>query len=302
MKNQNRPRILKSVIRICVIWIIALTPSISWAFGPGGHMIVAKIAYDRLNPKAKAQADKLLAILIDPANTTKKDKDFVNASHWPDDLRSIAQEPLKSKFAPTFSLHFIDRPFSTDGTRLPGVPTPNIVTALNDNVKILKTSTDPKAQAQALRFIIHFVGDIHQPLHCATRVDKTHPSGDRGGNDLFIDNPAKELHRYWDGGIGSFPKAGANFAPPSLSAIPPAVAKVKLGNPDTDPALKLNAPFAFQNWANESLAMAKVTAYDSLKNKDKPSAAYNAKALSAVRKRAAWAGYRLAALLNAIWH
>lgn len=300
MKN-NRGA-FKSAVSVGLAWLILLTPSISRAFGPGGHMIVAQIAVGRLNPKAKAQAAKLLAIPIDPAGTSKKDKDFVNASHWADDLRSITKEPLKSKFQPTFDLHFIDQAFSVDGSPLPKLPTPNIVTALKDNVKILKTSSDPKAQAQALRFIIHFVGDIHQPLHCATRVDKMHPTGDRGGNKTPIHNPAKELHRYWDGGISSFPKAGANFAPPPLSAIPPAVAKVTAGNPDTDPALRLNSPFAFQNWANESLALAKTTAYDSLKANGTPSPAYNAKALTAVRKRAAWAGYRLAALLNAIWH
>jgi hypothetical protein len=265
-------------------------------------MIVAEIAYGRLNPNAKAQVAKLLAIPIDPVSTSKKDKDFVNASHWADDIRSITKEPLKSKFEPSFALHFIDRPFSMDGTPLPGVPAPNIVSALNDDVNILKTSNDPKARAEALRFIIHFVGDIHQPLHCATRVHKTHPTGDRGGNDLFIDSPAKELHRYWDGGIGTFPKSGANFTPPRLSTILAAVTKVTSGNPGTDPALKLNAPFAFQTWANESFAVAKNTAYDNLHNNDKPNAAYNVKALTAVRKRAAWAGYRLAALLNAIWH
>lgn len=301
MKNELLNSVLKYIIPVGLAALVLSTPAVSCAFGPGGHMIVAQIAFERLTPNAKAQAAKLLAIPIDPAATSMKDKDFVNASHWADDLRSITKEPLKTKFQPSFALHFIDQPFSVDGTHPPRVPTPNIVTALNDNVRILKTSQDPKARAQALRFIIHFVGDIHQPLHCATRVDKIRPSGDKGGNDLLIHNSAKELHRYWDGGIGTFPKAGANFAPPPLAAIPKAAAKVKTGNPPTDPALKLNKPFAFSNWANESLALARTTAYDGLKSGDTPSAPYNATAMAVVRRRAAWGGYRLAALLNSIW-
>jgi hypothetical protein len=270
-------------------------------WGAGGHMIVASIAFSRLNPRAKAKAKALLALPINPASISKKSKDFVNASHWPDDLRPFALHDPAIKA--TLQLHFIDQAFSDDGTPVPAVPTPNIVTALEDNVNILKTSTDKNAQAAALRFIIHFVGDIHQPLHCAARVDKAHPDGDKGGNLVKIKVGGKSinLHSYWDGGIGSFPKMGPNFAPPPLSQIGPAAARSMAGNPDTDPDLKLNDPFNFQSWADESLTLAKDSAYNGMKNGVTPSAAYNRKALKVVRQRTAWGGYRLAALLNSIW-
>jgi len=54
-------------------------------------------------------------------------------------------------------------------------------------------------------------------------------------------------------------------------------------------------------WANESFELAKGVAYKGVKNGVKPSAAYNSKALKVARKRVAWGGYRLAALLNTIW-
>ena len=179
----------------------------------------------------------------------------------------------------------------------------NIVKALEDNVNILKTSTDKDAQAQALRFIIHFVGDIHQPLHCATQVSSANPQGDRGGNSVSIMVAGKQtnLHSYWDGGIGSFPKTGPNFAPPPLSQIPGAAATAMRGNSATNPKVKLNDPFNFSAWADESFALAKSTAYPGMKNGVTPSAAYNTKALKVVRQRVAWGGYRLAALLNAVW-
>jgi hypothetical protein len=262
-------------------------------------MMTASIAFKRLNPRAKAKANELLAISINPADVTAKSTDFINASHWADDLRPF---PEFDSFKP---LHFINLPFSIDGTPLPAdLPDPNnIVKALGDNVAILKTSTDKNAQAQALRFIIHFVGDIHQPLHCATRVNSANPHGDLGGNNVKIKVDGKDvsLHSYWDNGIGSFPKSGPNFTPPPLSEIGPAAAKAKAGNPATDPKLKLKAPFNYQGWADESFALAKTVAYKGMKNGVTPSAAYNANAVMVARRRVAWGGYRLAALLNALW-
>jgi hypothetical protein len=151
--------------------------------------------------------------------------------------------------------------------------------------------------------IIHFVGDIHQPLHCATRVSSANPEGDRGGNLVSIKVAGKKtnLHSYWDGGIGNFPKTGPNFAPPPLNQIPGAAAKSLAGNPDTNPKLKLDDPFNYDAWADESFALAQSTAYKGVKNGVTPSATYNTRALKIARQRVAWGGYRLAALLNAIW-
>ena len=63
------------------------------------------------------------------------------------------------------------------------------------------------------------------------------------------------LHSYWDGGIGSFPPTGPNFRPPPLSQIPAAAALATSGNPDTDPELKLDDPFNFNGWAEESFEL-----------------------------------------------
>jgi hypothetical protein len=299
VENSSNHRLVKSRIAIGLLGLMLCAPSLSLGWGAGGHMMVASIAFKRLNPRAKAQAMALLARPIKPADVTAKDKDFINAAHWADDLRPF------SEFDSFKALHFIDKPFSVDGTPLPtDLPgDEHIVKALEDNVNILKTSTDKDAQAQALRFIIHFVGDIHQPLHCATRVSSANPEGDRGGNLVSISVAGKKtnLHSYWDGGIGSFPTTGPNFAPPPLSQIPAAAASAMAGNPATDPKVKLNDPFNYAAWADESFALAKSTAYKGMQNDATPTAAYNSKALKVARQRVAWGGYRLAALLNAIW-
>jgi hypothetical protein len=300
--NSKRKRFFTSSIALSVACLILATPQISFSWGAAGHMMTAQIALARLNPRAKAKANALLAIPISPAAQSNNSKDFVNAAHWADDLRPFPE------FDSFKELHFIDTPFATDGTPLGALPTPNIVTALEENVNILKTSTDQNAQAQALRLIIHFVGDIHQPLHCGTRVDSANPEGDRGGNLVSIMVPGSNgqlkksnLHSYWDGGIGSFPPTGPNFAPPPLSQIRPAVARAIKGNPATNPALHLDDPLNFQSWADESFELAKSVAYRGITNNGRPAASYKAKALKTVNRRVAWGGYRLAALLNSIW-
>jgi S1/P1 nuclease len=269
-------------------------------WGPGGHMMVASIAFKRLNPTAKAKVKKLLAIPVNPCAVTAKSPDFVHAAHWADDVRP----KLGFEFAP--NLHYVDFPFSTDGTPLPDLPEPqNIIKALEHYVDVLKTSIDTNEQAQALRFVIHFVGDIHQPLHCATRVDSAHPKGDQGGNLFTIKIAGKivKLHSYWDGGLDSFPRGGPppNFVPPTLSKIPPAVTLALQGHADTDPDLKLNDPFNYQAWAKESEELAKSAVYDGIAAGQTPSTMYKTRGIGVVRKRVAFGGYRLAALLNAIW-
>ena len=190
-------------------------------------------------------------------------------------------------------------------TSLPDVAANNIVNALEANVNILKNSTSDKKRAQALRLIIHFVGDIHQPLHCATRVTSNEADGDHGGNFVFIKVPGRakkvKLHSYWDGGLDSFPPMGPHFAAPPLSLIPAAVAKATNANPATDPKLKLDQPFAFQAWADESFALAKDVVYHGIQNGSAPDATYISNGTRVARQRVAWGGYRLAALLNSIW-
>lgn len=58
----------------------------------------------------------------------------------------------------------------------------------------------------ALRLVIHYVGDIHQPLHAVAEVDSTYPTGDRGGNDEYIPSQdgVSNLHALWDSDIYSY--------------------------------------------------------------------------------------------------
>jgi len=87
MTNKNSRTWPQRGIALGVVLLVLCTPSISLGWGAGGHMMTASIAFQRLNPRAKAKANELLAIFINPADVTAKSPDFISASHWPDDLR-----------------------------------------------------------------------------------------------------------------------------------------------------------------------------------------------------------------------
>lgn len=302
MTNKRQHPLFRRALSIAIAGLILCTPSVSLGWGAAGHMMTAHIAFRRLNPIARAKATELLAIPINPASVTSTSLNFVNASHWADDLRPF---PEFDSFKP---LHFVDKPFTWDKSTLPPIDHENILKALEDNVNILKTSTDKNAQAQALRFVIHFVGDIHQPLHCAAKISKSLPEGDQGGNLFKIkivgaDGILKDsnLHSYWDSGIGAFPPTGPNYAPPPLRTIAPAARLALRGNPPTNRALKLNDPFDYDSWAEESFKLGQTVVYRNIREGRRPGPAYNRRALRVARQRVAWGGYRLAALLNEIW-
>jgi hypothetical protein len=310
--GMNVNKRLKNVSALITVVLILFAPAASFGWGAGGHMMTANIAFSRLTPHAKKEVAKLLALPVKVtlpdgtqpklsaqdkkklAGYTARSKDFVNAAHWADDLKGIkALNPFKE-------LHFKDVYFSDDNSQLPPEDANNIVTALNHNVDILKNSTDDNARAQALRFIIHFLGDIHQPLHCAARV--TNGKGDQGGNFVKI-TVAKNLHSYWDSGLATFPKEGPspNFTPPPLATVAAAAKKIAAANSASAPGLNLNDPTNFESWVQESFKLAKDVAYNGITNGSTPSANYKKQGIKVADQRVAWGGYRLAALLNSIW-
>ena len=309
-------RLLKNAGGLIVVALILSVPTMSFGWGAGGHMMTANIALGRLKPHARAEVEKLLAIpvkvtlpngttpTLSPedqqklATYTADSKDFVNAAHWADDLKGIAT------FNPFKELHFKDIFFSEDGSPLPPEATSNIVTALKRDVEILKHSNDDNARAQALRFLIHFVGDIHQPLHCSSRVSKALKTGDGGGNLTKLAS-GQNLHSYWDGGLGTFLKEGPpptfKVPPPTLADVDAAAKKIAAANLDTATGLNLNDPTNFDLWVKESSRLAQDFAYKGITNGSSPSDDYQKNGLKVAEQRVAWGGYRLAALLNSIW-
>jgi len=199
---------LTRLLRVAALLSPALTCPSAFGWGCKGHQTVALIAEKHLTPAAKQLANTILPTdpgrpktTPFPCGTTGLDP-FAAASTWADAVRDKDIDA---------AWHFIDIPRGADGdviTAFCGAKS-CITAALEAQIKCLKdTHADPKLRAAALRYIIHFVGDIHQPLHCTT-------NGDRGGNCVpltyfktkakpntdskdDLDDYAPNLHGIWD--------------------------------------------------------------------------------------------------------
>lgn len=189
---------------------------------------MARIAYEKLqqeNPAALKAAESLLKYGsgINPSlMSAEGDYPFVESSTFAD-LIKYKGGSWQSDW------HFVDTPYLDNGDSIDNYPKfqfnpENITTAMlgikdwltqsNDyqnnfvyTTMMPKMKDDEKyGQSYALRLLIHYFGDVHQPLHCLSRVDGTYPAGDRGGNMFNIPNhySADNLHSVWDAVIYEF--------------------------------------------------------------------------------------------------
>lgn len=270
-----------------LVFLLVLLPLCSYSWNALGHMVIAQIAYDQLNPNVKTKVDKMIADLSKeyPYNTS-----FYQLGPWADYLR-IQKIDIYSHW------HYVDLPFSKDGTPLKNLDnTDNIVWAIDQIEPII---ANPKAnafeRARFLAFLVHVVGDIHQPLHTTSRISVKNPDGDQGGNLYFVKFPASHpktipLHKLWDQGIDIFtgPSTSANVVTLSneiTSLYPKKYFDVKI----TD----LKAI----NWAQEGFQNVTTVVYSTPENQ-LPSEAYLQTSRQLVQEEVALAGYRLAAVLN----
>lgn len=174
--------------RILYLLPIVLMVNNVHAWGPDGHKIVAQIAQDKLTPNASKSISQILG-----------NQDLASVANWADTIKS------RPEWVHTKSWHFVDIPDDGDYETSEHAPDGDIVDAITDMVKTLKTSSSSDVEKQnALKFIVHFVGDIHQPLHVG-RPD------DHGGNSIKVTFMGKSmnLHSLWDSGM--IKKQGMNY-------------------------------------------------------------------------------------------
>jgi nuclease S1 len=192
--------------RLAFMALLSIAGGRAFGWGCSGHQVVALIAEKQLSAGARRAALELLSgTPIDPAlkrfcgRTTLGP--LADSATWADDYRD--QDPA------TYNWHFVDIPLNV--TSKPG---PHeyceegcVTDAIEKQIAVLRSATSPpEERAKALRFIVHFVGDMHQPLHDTS-------NNDRGGNCVpvsFLEwepkqdekgNYAPNLHSLWDNGI-----------------------------------------------------------------------------------------------------
>jgi hypothetical protein len=183
--------------------------------------------------------------------------------------------------------HFIDRPFASDGTPLPAIEAPNVAERIALFRQVLASPAPDELKSYDLTWLLHLVGDVHQPLHAATRVSGAHPEGDAGGNLVKLACSNCELHFFWDDLLGS----ASGLESVILGAKKLAPAKAALARKSDE-----------RDWVEESFRAAERVVYAKpVGTGDGPfhlTAAYQKKAQKLARERVALAGQRLANLLN----
>lgn len=233
--------------RLLALLAALLLASPAAAFWEYGHETVARIAYANVTPRTQAAIRRLLAqdrLLDTPecrANTIE------GASTWADCIKPLKDANGQSHFGYAFSWHYqnvnVCRPFDLTGPCADG----NCVSAqITRQQAILKDRGRPMAdRVRALAFLIHFVGDLHQPLHAGDRADK-------GGNDVPAAYGAYapdrfNLHSVWDGPLAERAVSG----PPPIVRRYPAAERRRL------------ASGSVTDWSRESWQVSRNAAYAS---------------------------------------
>jgi hypothetical protein len=306
-----------------LITLAALAPA-AWGWGDVGHMMVAHAAYRKLTAPTRARVSELLRLNPRhdewltwlPEGASAADRDlmiFMIAATWADQIKRDpgytsdgghggnrpegSPDPTGNRGYTDTLLHkywhFVDTPFSRDRTPLPPIPTPHAAERIRLFRGVLASTAPDPLKSYDLVWLLHLVGDVHQPLHCVTRVSAVAPDGDDGGNAVAVlcEGCPSQLHGFWDGLPGSAPTPEAALAPALAAAVKlpaaPAAASAKLDE---------------KVWIREGLRLAKRSVYrPPVGPGPGPFAltdAYRNAARRVALERVALAGARLARLLN----
>jgi hypothetical protein len=208
-----------SLLALLVVGI----PGPAWAWGDLGHKIICEIALRSVAPSTRTEIQNLMQADPDYAS-------FADACTWPDHPRKRAAE------------HFLNLPRDSAGLTTEGCGDSStcVVTAIRKDAATLASKTVTTAdRLAALKYLGHWVGDVHQPLHVSF-------ADDRGGNDTHISGECgQNLHSSWDTclvirAVGDDVDKAATYL---MKAVTPATAARWTASTPMD-------------WANESFAVA----------------------------------------------
>jgi hypothetical protein len=259
---------LQAIVVLCFLLPV---PVLAW--GTEGHEVVAHLAAMNLTPKARATVASLLG--------GEAQASMAIAANWADEIRDDRPE--------TSPWHYVDIEISGDLHYRPARDCPGgncVVAQIARDEAILKSGAPTAARAEALKFLIHFAGDIRQPLHGGDNHDQ-------GGNAVQVvmgRGRPMTLHHFWD--------------TETVAALgrDPAVLARDIDR-DFTPVQKttLMAASSAAAWAEDSAAIAKAVVYPQAGRGGMIDGRALSDDASLARQQLAKAGYALAGLLNRIF-
>jgi len=302
------PRVL--VVALMLAALLA-APMPLGAWDDIGHQLVAAIAWRHMTPEARARAvallrsapaDAALASLYDELAVAGEDRDrafFMIAATWADRVRDRERPEYAYHRS---SWHYVNFFWEQPEPGAPGVERPDLGTNGEVLIRLEEQggvvgdpSRDAAERAIALAWVLHLVGDLHQPMHASARITAEHPEGDRGGN-LFRLGEDMNLHWYWDSITGRSRARGPEET--ELEYLDRLAKEIETAHPRERLEDRLK-PGAYEAWARESWELARTRLYPAdLEQGREPSEAYRGGAFGIASERFALAGYRLAEVLN----
>jgi len=295
-----------------VVLAVACVPCHAW--NQMGHHVVAAIAYDHLTPQSKLVVDQWLSHHPDyqrwvreAAPADRAEVAFIEASSWPDEIKGRAdfdndgESPKGPESAQNIGFadhwmhkywHYVDYGFSRDGTPVQPPHGVNAVTQIRVLHQALSRPQSPiELKAYDLPWLIHLVGDVHQPLHAVSRFTQDEPTGDAGGNRVKLcEHPCRNnLHSLWDDALGR----GKDDEKAMREAV-----RLERRSPDAEGAIDP------EKWALESFEIAKRQAYEApsiaaqTKELSRPTEEYRHAVHEVAHEQAVKAGLRLARMIN----
>ncbi|MGE8280994.1 MAG: S1/P1 nuclease [Stenotrophomonas sp.] len=176
-----------ALLSASLVLALSLASADALAWGAQGHRLVARVAEPALNTTAKAEIDRLLA--LEPGATLS------SIAPWADQLRK--EDPDLGRRSASW--HYVNMAEDDCVYQQPRhcVDGNCVVEALKAQAAILADHAKPDSERlQALKFVVHLVGDLHQPMHAGY-------GHDRGGNNYQVqyDGRGTNLHSVWDSGM-----------------------------------------------------------------------------------------------------
>lgn len=164
------------VLALILTWL----PPLANAWGSAGHQVISNLAEAQLTPKARTEVTRLLA--LEPGST------LASISTWADEHRNPS----------TAAWHYVNLPRGSC-TYVAERDCPGgqcVVAAIERQAAILTSNVPDEKRLTALKYLVHLVGDIYQPLHAGYADDK-------GGNKYQIQafGRGSNLHALWDSGL-----------------------------------------------------------------------------------------------------
>ncbi len=299
----------------------------AFAWDAVGHMQIADIAWSKLSRQTKREINAILRS-GDPRFRPNSDAEedvrdaFRRAATYPDVIKSdrnTLYEPIIPEMNSRFfkasppdlndnesllckTWHYYDTPIR--GSAPHPIRDSNALNALDlarhELRRLERTShIDRKMQCWWLYWTEHLVGDLHQPLHCASSYEFL-PNGDAGGNLFPIADPGRpegkgRLHGFWDAGIGS---AIGIDRTQGLSPNVEEVSRRWSADPKLRPSRKVAAGLHVAEWIRDGARRADSLVYSGIQRNSSASAEYVQQQATLSRKMAVLAGFRLAAMLN----